>query len=818
MNPQDQKIRILLLDTKASNPNHYICLEIERALAQHPAVESVHRADYSNAISIAVENNTNFFLAFDGEAPDWNICTRLAEICQRSAVWFTEDPYEINVNTQFAKIFDLVFTNDKSSVKRYGEKGKHLPLAASEYFHFHPIPNEDDYLYDLLFVGTAWPNRVLFLKQLLPLLSNIKYKFALPTNPHLPKFDLPLDEFEYSWKTSNLDFARLANKSRITLSLHRDFSLNSENSFASTPGPRLFEVALAGSLQLIPSDLQETSEYYNTTSEVITFNDVFDAAEKIKYFLKQQDERRAAASKAQQHTIKNHLYENRIEEIIANVSKLKTTSQDSSLSVTGKKNILFVSHNTVSSKIFGGVEVYQDLITKELSSEFNFFHFTAKKIGDTGFSKFTVLMDGDYRELELFKYRDENHLNTFRSEQRELAFKNILLKYKIDLVHFQHLIGHPLSLPLITQQLGIPSALTVHDYFLACENYNLIDYSGRFCNATRSSLHQCDACLIKTVKKAPGYQAERRMFVNTILNSVDRLIFNTDGVKELFFSYFIPGKLRGKSIVLPPPIASRTTLPGKTREITLPLKVACLGNFIYKKGSEVQMVLFELCRNLPVEFYILGSADPETVDRIKESNFKNVHFSGRFTQDELSEKLSKMHLSMHFSIWPETYCLTLSEAWQNGLIPIVSNIGALSERVIHEKNGFKFEIDDFEGIVRKITDLTTNPTQIYELRKNITDELWENDHTKILKQVYSELAPGHLATFSHSSSYQAKEVGTLNIVLEKINSIKNRNTPIETSLMLSRMILDFNFRLYNYLKKHGFIKTFKKIYRKLSHA
>ncbi|HXL73158.1 MAG TPA: glycosyl transferase family 1, partial [bacterium] len=134
--------RILLLDTKSENPNHYICLAIRDALKGMAGVDRVVKADYSNAVSLAVKNDCNLFLAFDAEALDRLICSRVAAVCGTSVLWVTEDPYEISVNVANADLFDLVFTNDSGCVAAYGEKGRHLPLAGAKFFHFLPIQED----------------------------------------------------------------------------------------------------------------------------------------------------------------------------------------------------------------------------------------------------------------------------------------------------------------------------------------------------------------------------------------------------------------------------------------------------------------------------------------------------------------------------------------------------------------------------------------------------------------------------------------------------------------------------------------------------
>ncbi|MDR5671311.1 glycosyl transferase family 1, partial [Burkholderia cenocepacia] len=152
------KFRVLLLDTKYRNPNHYICLAVLGALKRHPDVEFVANADPIDAMSAAVKNRCNLFIAFDGEELDTTLCAQLSRACGRAALWVTEDPYEININVRHAEYFDLVFTNDSSSVDAYGGKGNHLSLAGSTEFHSLPVcPVDRPLRYELFFAGTAWP-------------------------------------------------------------------------------------------------------------------------------------------------------------------------------------------------------------------------------------------------------------------------------------------------------------------------------------------------------------------------------------------------------------------------------------------------------------------------------------------------------------------------------------------------------------------------------------------------------------------------------------------------------------------------------------
>ena len=296
------KWRVLLLDTKPGNINHYIVLGIESALRTDPRVEGVHYADYADALPTAIHNDCNLFIAFDGEELDRGLCQRIAAVCGRSVLWVTDDPYvRESDNLKNAEIFDVIFTNDSGSVRHYEGKARHLPFAANPRFNFQEIPARDQghYLYDVLFVGTAWPNRVKFLRELMKGLPDVKFKVALPSNEHLPTPNPGLPPSVFNWRVPNSEMCRLANRSRIVLGLHRTFGPVQNCAESRTPGPRLYETALAGGFQLIDLSLRETVEYFSLGNEIAGFSNLQECRDQIRYFLRHADLRMNMARAAQ---------------------------------------------------------------------------------------------------------------------------------------------------------------------------------------------------------------------------------------------------------------------------------------------------------------------------------------------------------------------------------------------------------------------------------------------------------------------------------------------------------------------------------------
>ncbi|MFM7859452.1 MAG: glycosyltransferase, partial [Flammeovirgaceae bacterium] len=85
-------------------------------------------------------------------------------------------------------------------------------------------------------------------------------------------------------------------------------------------------------------------------------------------------------------------------------------------------------------------------------------------------------------------------------------------------------------------------------------------------------------------------------------------------------------------------------------------------------------------------------------------------FHGAYSRDELPDKVAAIggHVMGIFSIWPETYCHVLSEAWACGMPVIGSNLGALKERINIHGGGWVVDISKPKSAYNKICAIRGN--------------------------------------------------------------------------------------------------------------
>ena len=736
----NKRFRVLLLDTKSQNPNHYICLSIAEALKENAEVESVYKVTLGNAISVARQYDCNLFFAFDGEELHREICDRLRTICGCSVLWVTEDPYELPVNLRNAELFDLVFTNDSGSVGAYGDKGIHLPLAACKDIQYHPVIPDEQCRYDLFFAGTAWPNRVDLIRRLASELAGLKTKIALSTNPHIPAVELDMAPSAYAWRTPNSEFARLANLSRAVLGLHRDYSTSpGAPTVAATPGPRIFEVAMAGGFQLADGSLPEIGRYFRVDKEIVTYSDAEDCVRKLRHFLNHPEQRLAIARAAQARVLAEHTYHHRVQHVMDALRIHAQRPVSSQQPLPGKPRILMVTHNMMGKGSWGGVEVYQDWIRRSLSSRYEIWFYAA--VAGSGGRQYALLNE-QLEEIERLKFDHPVDNVVLSCQQREREFSKILLEKQIAIVHFQHLLGHVPSLPLIARTLGVPTIISLHDYYAVCDHFTLVGMTGQYCGVENQTESGCDLCLGHTLNARPGSQARRRGFYRRVLESATVLHANTLGVQRRYESVY--GSLRRHTgwAVMGVPIADPKPHLADTSAESHFLRVVVPGNFTAFKGGRILTQVFRQLEGAPIKFTLLGRVDTEFSKKLLGPEFTNVHIHGAYNQRDIDDILQGFDVSIHASIWPETYCLTLSEAWRAGIVPVVTDIGALGERVQDGVNGFTFPVESPGRLTEILLQLANDREIVKRIRVACAekDVAYESTHLSWLNSIYARLS------------------------------------------------------------------------------
>ena len=380
--------------------------------------------------------------------------------------------------------------------------------------------------------------------------------------------------------------------------------------------------------------------------------------------------------------------------------------------MSDKPKILFVAHNSVHSCSFGGVEAYLNTLSQYLSSDYEVYVYVPG-IGEDQKYNYLYGPDGAIAQKISFESTFTNWQLT--CPEREAAFAKILNELGIVLVHFHHLAGHPPSLVKTAKENDVRTIFTLHDFYGICHVSNLINFEGRYCQPDTLAPADCDTCLNKKYSIEAGSQQIRRQYWNNLFSEIDGLIFNTQGGFELAAKIY-PNVANHANVAILPVAIEPIEIPKEQIRNSDELRVAILGNFVHHKGADVVVQAIEQLAGENISFHFFGEIDSAYEEKLKRSRNAQIFRYGKYPSGKLPSESFSCDVSLHVSICPETYSLSLSEAWASGLMPIVTDIGALGERVINGVNGLKIKPGSSADLVSTILKVSNSRSYLQSLK------------------------------------------------------------------------------------------------------
>ena len=257
--------------------------------------------------------NFDFVLAVGGAASDTVDFEALRGRCRGAGAvllfWTHEDPYEFDLNRRILSIPDFYFTNERAALPYYdNEKVFWLPLAGDIQYQRNIKPLEERKM-DLFFCGYDYPVRVHILERFLHSFGK-DFVFGL-YGPNMRRRFPGVGDDRF---LSTSEMAETARHAILTLNIGRDLAIaNSQFSIvAETPGPRTFDIALAGSPQIMFDTGIAIDDFYIRGKEMLTFDEPADIFNTVSDLKADPSKFLAIAKAAQQRTLDQHLYRHRI--------------------------------------------------------------------------------------------------------------------------------------------------------------------------------------------------------------------------------------------------------------------------------------------------------------------------------------------------------------------------------------------------------------------------------------------------------------------------------------------------------------------------
>lgn len=255
-------------------------------------------------------------------------------------------------------------------------------------------------------------------------------------------------------------------------------------------------------------------------------------------------------------------------------------------------------------------------------------------------------------------------------------------------VIYHHFLDLPAEILDLPRLLDVPHEVRVHDYGWFCPRITLIDDTGLTCSepdpaACQRCIDVGEAAPIADVPVAALLERSAR-----ILGTAGRVITPSRDAAARLARHFPTAPTQAMAhpepAFAPPPGPAGLPWDGAT-----PLRLALIGAIGRHKGYDVllSMARDAARRELPLSFAVAGF----TQDDFALFATGRVFVTGRYEEGEAGQVVRDLgcQAALFLSVWPETWCYTLTEAWRAGLWAVGFDIGAVGERIAETGWGWR---------------------------------------------------------------------------------------------------------------------------------
>ena len=443
-------------------------------------------------------------------------------------------------------------------------------------------------------------------------------------------------------------------------------------------------------------------------------------------------------------------------------------------------NILVVVHNYIGlGKIFGGVELTVKEVLEAASADstnpnryfvLSFDH-RRKSSSDSGYVVLDMSQRTDEgivgREVESFTAPYPVSLERYQDEEFSRKFRDLIQRYQIDIAHFFHLMYFPLNAPIIAQQAGALTILSLFDYYALCPDFHLLTHDKKFCGFPNGvTLDTCNACLKATFGYGYETQNLRRQLLAEIFSLTDAVQYLCNDERERFISAY-PGLKEKESLVIgcpllpnmtssngmtPLPVIPSTNSPVQSgnslsSKPKRPLRVICLGNVSGEKGGDALVELFHRSasnsRKNKFQYHVYGDVRAPYDKKLEAfTKSESVVVHGKYDSQLLYDELKGLHgVALFGSNWPETWVRTVSETTVCGLVPVAPRIGAFIERIADGVNGILYEPSSVDSMLEALETLADNPATFASMRQALPSILCPtvDDNVRAFQDLYAKV-------------------------------------------------------------------------------
>lgn len=302
---------------------------------------------------------------------------------------------------------------------------------------------------------------------------------------------------------------------------------------------------------------------------------------------------------------------------------------------------------------------------------------------------FYLFKDDVYLPIQKHKIHHAILVNSHISQDFDNIVNTLLDDYKISIIHIQHSWRQSFGVVECAIKKNIPIVYSFHDYYSVCPSIKLLDSQGHYC-AGRCTINHDDCRVELTLDGISNlkHQFIYRWQINfSQMISLCSALITTDINLKRVINEIYPSTLKMPFHIIPHgrDFDYKLDVADFQRNSDV-VKILVPGNIGIAKGAEVLISLASNESLANVEWHVLGTIQ----DGLHMNLPKNIIVHGKYDVKDfkkISESI-KPTFGAILSVWPESWCHTLTELWSVGLPVFGFNIGAVGERVVKSGAGW----------------------------------------------------------------------------------------------------------------------------------
>ncbi len=371
---------------------------------------------------------------------------------------------------------------------------------------------------------------------------------------------------------------------------------------------------------------------------------------------------------------------------------------------------------------------------------------------------------------------DDPTRNLYDNEFLAEHIREFLVTFQPDIVHIASMYTLSMRVVVVAKELGIPTVMTLSDFWLICPRHTLVRYDGEICDG-QVPVATCHNCMLSESRL---YRVSQQIMPSDWVSSVyDNLI------SQPRLSKHVPGMTRwGMDVqarrdiirkfapyidqfIAPSRYIAETIQRAGLEDIEVAishhgnrlnwlsdyqprppdneLHFGYIGQINPIKGVHLLIQGFAANQFPPdVKLFIYGNleANPAYTAQLQAlaENHANISLEGPFVRTELPGVLQNIDVLVVPSTWPEVAGLVVQEAFAANIPVLASNMGGLPEFVQPGEGGILFDVEDHSGVQQALADVVAGgPKYLAALQAAVPPVRTIADEQIYLESVYQRL-------------------------------------------------------------------------------